>query len=98
MSELAPFPREESEFAADPRVALSKEKNNYILEDENGTEWEWVSSRNTWTETVSTSKQRSRLRFCLLFSSGDRLLTYLERTGSGRAHAAMVRSVQGSRS
>ncbi|SMQ46672.1 unnamed protein product [Zymoseptoria tritici ST99CH_1A5] len=52
MADRIPFPQDQSEFANDPRVAFSKEKNNYFLEDEKGTEWEWIASRNTWSETV----------------------------------------------
>jgi HIV Tat-specific factor 1 len=56
MGDRVPFPRDQSEFADDPRIAFSKEKNNYLLEDEKGTEWEWIPSRSTWSETVSCAK------------------------------------------
>lgn len=62
MADRVPFPQDQSEFANDPRVAFSKEKNNYFLEDEKGTEWEWIASRNTWSETVSMLRRSLRYR------------------------------------
>lgn len=47
-----PFPIEQESFGDDDRVSYDKLAKTYILEDETGTEWEWLSSVNKWTQTV----------------------------------------------
>lgn len=50
----APFPRDPEEFGADSRISFSKETDNYVLEDETGEEWEWLSNLSKWVPAVST--------------------------------------------
>jgi len=49
----APFPHTREEFAEDERVSFSKEINRFILEAEDGTEWEFNEPLGRWQEAVS---------------------------------------------
>ncbi|KAK5132902.1 hypothetical protein LTR08_008348 [Meristemomyces frigidus] len=44
----APFPNNPDGFDADDRISYSKASHTYVLEDENGDEWEWLSKSNKW--------------------------------------------------
>ncbi|KAL1585237.1 hypothetical protein WHR41_05893 [Cladosporium halotolerans] len=44
----APFPYDVQDFEADTRINFSKDTKNYILEDENGEEWEWFPRTSKW--------------------------------------------------
>lgn len=50
--ERKPFPTDQESFGDDDRISYSKLTQTFILEDENGTEWEWLSAVNKWTQTV----------------------------------------------
>jgi HIV Tat-specific factor 1 len=52
----APFPSNPDDFASDTRISFSKTANNYILEDENGEEWEWSSRHSKWVPMVRNSR------------------------------------------
>jgi HIV Tat-specific factor 1 len=47
-----PFPRSTVEFDEDPRVSFSKLDNKYILEDYDGSEWEYSESLGKWIPSV----------------------------------------------
>jgi hypothetical protein len=49
----APFPHTREEFTEDERVSFSKEINRFILEAEDGTEWEFNEPLGRWQEAVS---------------------------------------------
>lgn len=68
--ERAPFPSDPDEFGADTRVAFSTATQTYILEDEKGEEWEWISDRSKWVPVVCTS----RILSSPLTGSGLRIL------------------------
>ncbi|RMZ87394.1 hypothetical protein DV736_g5379, partial [Chaetothyriales sp. CBS 134916] len=42
------FPKSPSKFGADPRISFSKLDNKFLLETEEGTEYEWDSSLKRW--------------------------------------------------
>lgn len=52
----APFPYDVQEFEADTRISFSKDTKNYILEDENGEEWEWFPRTSKWVPMVRNSR------------------------------------------
>jgi HIV Tat-specific factor 1 len=52
----APFPSNPDDFASDTRISFSKTANNYILEDENGEEWEWFPRNSKWVPMVCNSR------------------------------------------
>ena len=52
----APFPNNSEDFASDTRISFSKAADNYILEDENGEEWEWHSRTSKWVPMVCNSR------------------------------------------
>ncbi|KAI9661506.1 MAG: hypothetical protein M1831_003028 [Alyxoria varia] len=60
-----PFPKDTADFEQDPRVSYSRADENWILEDDDGTEFEWVTSGANgghWTQTLDESlieQQRS---------------------------------------
>lgn len=47
-----PFPSSIEDFSADPRVSFSRQDGKYILEDHDGSEWEWEESLRKWTAAV----------------------------------------------
>lgn len=55
-AQRAPFPSEVDEFAADDRISYSKQLKTYVLEDEQGQEWEWLAAHSKWTQTVCSSR------------------------------------------
>jgi HIV Tat-specific factor 1 len=46
------LPRSPSEFDADPRVSFSKLDNKYLLETEEGEEFEYVEGLKRWVPVV----------------------------------------------
>ena len=48
----APFPSNPEEFDVDDRISYSKASETYVLEDERGDEWEWLSKTNKWAPVV----------------------------------------------
>ncbi|KAI9653504.1 MAG: hypothetical protein M1821_007012 [Bathelium mastoideum] len=58
-----PFPQSVDEFGSDPRVSFSKLDEKYILEDDDGSEWEWQPAVGTdaqagkgrWVQSVDES-------------------------------------------
>ena len=48
----APFPHKLEEFTEDERVSFSKKINRFILEAEDGTEWEFNEPLGRWQEAV----------------------------------------------
>lgn len=46
------FPREPDDFENDPRVSYSKLDKKYILEDDDGTEWEFDDVAKRWIPSV----------------------------------------------
>lgn len=56
MAQRAPFPSNPDEFSADHRISYSKESKTFLLEDENGEEWEWLSGPSKWSKTVRKSR------------------------------------------
>ncbi|KAF2196536.1 putative nuclear mRNA splicing factor-associated protein [Delitschia confertaspora ATCC 74209] len=52
MADVQPFPHEVDDFGNDERVAFSKAAGKWLLEDENGTEWEFNETAGRWTQTI----------------------------------------------
>lgn len=52
MAQRTPFPTDPAEFDDDSRIAYSHPNKTYLLEDENGEEWEWLPSVSKWSKTV----------------------------------------------
>lgn len=46
------FPKTPEDFETDPRVSYSKLDNKYILENDDGTEWEFDESLQKWIPSV----------------------------------------------
>lgn len=46
------FPQSPSSFDADPRVSFSKLDNTFILETEEGNEFEWDTTLKRWIPVV----------------------------------------------
>ena len=53
------FPKTRQDFDQDPRVSFSKLENKWILEDDDGQEYEWNEAVQKWTPVVRI--QRSYL-------------------------------------
>jgi HIV Tat-specific factor 1 len=52
MATREPFPTTIEHFNSDPRVSFSRQDGKYILEDHDGSEWEWEESLGKWTASV----------------------------------------------
>lgn len=46
------FPHTPDDFEQDPRVSFSKLENKYILENDDGSEWEWNDAAQRWIPLV----------------------------------------------
>jgi HIV Tat-specific factor 1 len=46
------FPQDPSEFDSDPRISFSKLDNKFILETEDGQEFEYDSALKRWVQAV----------------------------------------------
>ena len=46
------FPKSPSAFDADPRVSFSKLDDKFLLETDEGTEYEWDDSMKRWIQVV----------------------------------------------
>jgi hypothetical protein len=55
-SGLEPFPTNPELFDVDERVSYDKVNGSYILEAENGTEWEWLAGADKWIPAVRNSQ------------------------------------------
>ncbi|KAF2401204.1 hypothetical protein EJ06DRAFT_529333 [Trichodelitschia bisporula] len=51
-SARVPFPQAREDFTQDPRVSWSKADEKWILEDEDGSEWEFVEGVGKWVPTL----------------------------------------------
>lgn len=51
-SSLNRFPRDPSEFDSDPRISFSKLDNKFILETEDGQEYEYDTALKRWILSV----------------------------------------------
>jgi HIV Tat-specific factor 1 len=49
---LSGFPQSPSEFDADPRIAFSKVDDKFLLETEEGAEFEWDGALRRWIPVV----------------------------------------------
>lgn len=48
------FPQDPSEFDSDPRISFSKLDNKFILETDDGQEFEYDSALKRWVQAVCT--------------------------------------------
>lgn len=48
------FPQSPSEFDIDPRISFSKLEDKWILETEEGTEYEFINGLKRWVPVVGT--------------------------------------------
>lgn len=55
---LSNFPRSPSQFDDDPRISFSKLDNRYILETEDGAEFEYDSALKRWVASVGFHASR----------------------------------------
>lgn len=46
------FPQTPEDFDSDPRVSFSKLDSKWILEDDDGSEWEWNDVAKRWMPSV----------------------------------------------
>lgn len=53
------FPKTVEDFENDPRVSFSKLNSKYILETDEGTEWEYDEARQQWMPSVSPSPKKA---------------------------------------
>ncbi|EME87425.1 uncharacterized protein MYCFIDRAFT_75283 [Pseudocercospora fijiensis CIRAD86] len=60
MAQRAPFPSNPEDFDADNRIAFSKETKSYLLEDENGEEWEWLPGPAKWSKTMDEALMKQQ--------------------------------------
>ena len=56
MAQRAPFPNDPDTFDRDDRISYSKQDGRFLLEDEEGDEWEWLTGPGKWSKTVRTSR------------------------------------------
>ena len=64
------FPQSPSEFDSDPRISFSKLDEKFILETEEGTEFEWDNGLRRWIPAVGIvpfSHRHTMRRQCLHF-------------------------------
>ena len=54
------FPQAPEDFEADARVSYSKLDNKWILEDDDGSEWEFDDSKGKWIPSVWMTCTRLR--------------------------------------
>lgn len=47
-----PFPKGEEDFKNDDRICFDTADNLYVLEDEDGKQYEWLSAHSAWVEKV----------------------------------------------
>jgi HIV Tat-specific factor 1 len=55
MATRTPFPQKESDFGSDTRISYSKVDQKFILEDDDGSEWEFDASLGKWMPSVSAT-------------------------------------------
>lgn len=55
MASRTPFPQQESDFGSDTRISYSKVDEKFILEDDDGSEWEFDASLGKWMPSVSST-------------------------------------------
>ncbi|KAF2722842.1 hypothetical protein K431DRAFT_283668 [Polychaeton citri CBS 116435] len=65
---VTPFPNRIEEFANDERVAFSKDANRYILEDEDGNEWDWFEKDNKWIQAADPTQLEQEKELSKLLS------------------------------
>jgi HIV Tat-specific factor 1 len=58
--ERANFPQDPAEFDSDPRISFSKLDNTFILETDDGQEFEFDNTLKRWIPTVSVALLRIR--------------------------------------
>lgn len=72
--DLAPaisFPRDPEEFDSDPRISFSKLDNKFILETEDGQEFEYDTALKRWVQTVGSGGIFLRHCFCPLSNRSE---------------------------
>ncbi|KIW01297.1 hypothetical protein, variant [Verruconis gallopava] len=52
MAGVRSFPQSKDEFQTDDRISYYEEDDKWILEDEDGVEWEWVESTGKWAPVL----------------------------------------------
>lgn len=53
-----PFPQSEEDFKEDPRVAYSQMDKKWILENDDGSEWEYDERQKRWIPAVGLTPIR----------------------------------------
>jgi len=61
---LASFPQDPAEFDSDPRISFSKLDNKFILETEDGQEYEYDPGLKRWIPSVGVASRCFGRRFC----------------------------------
>lgn len=56
------FPSDAEDFERDPRVSFSKLDSKWILEEDDGSEWEYDGSLKRWIPSVRLTTLSTRLR------------------------------------
>ncbi len=51
-TERIPFPHSVEDFGDDPRISYSKTDGKWILEDDDGSEWEYNDALSKWMPSV----------------------------------------------
>ncbi|KAK5717757.1 hypothetical protein LTR15_008596 [Elasticomyces elasticus] len=57
---VEPFPMESANFDADHRISYSKKDQTYVLEAEDGNEWEWLAARSKWVPVMNEEDARKQ--------------------------------------
>ena len=63
------FPQDEADFESDVRVSFDKLNDKWVLEDDNGKEYEWVANIRKWIESVRFHHPTTSMPSALCVSS-----------------------------
>lgn len=55
MADTRGFPHSKDDFADDERISFDTVANKFILENQDGTEWEYVEETGRWIPVVSSA-------------------------------------------
>lgn len=96
MAQRAPFPNDPDTFDGDDRISYSKQDARFILEDEEGEEWEWLTGPGKWSKTVRISRNPvhhiDRL-WPASFTATPSTATQTQATGELEAHGLQTSNV-----
>lgn len=71
------FPQDPSEFESDPRVSFSKLDDKYILETDDGQEFEYDTALKRWIPTVCAPRMLTPLLSNTIYAAAAAVANYL---------------------